>query len=154
MTQPKSARKSTLSDALDAAMHVWARRTDEPEVIVTQRIEELYEAWAESRFAGDSEPVLTPEPEPVRNRKSDRARPARESKSQYFKDRAAFIVERFHTLRTKCRSDKEAHERIAAEIVEGRHLVGRVAKAERHYYTPESYSPATVKRILREMAGR
>jgi hypothetical protein len=149
MARTKQPPKAKLADALDAAMQTWARRDIEPKALVAQRLDDLHAAWAAARFADDDDEPAPPPASPSK-RKAARSRTAaaRREKQQWDDDRIRWIVERFHALRPRCRSDRETHERIADEVMEGRHLTW-MDKAERKLYAPSTFHAGSVKRILR-----
>jgi hypothetical protein len=154
MARTKRPSKSKVADALDAAMHAWARRDIEPKALVDKRLNELHAAWVSAVLEDDSDEPAPPPASPSK-RKAGRARTARAriEKQNAAEDRILWIVERFHALRPRCASDREAHDRIAAEVLEGRHLTW-LPKDERHFYAPRTYHAGSVKRIMREYKAR
>jgi hypothetical protein len=154
MTRTKRPSKASLSDALDAAMQTWARRDKEPQALVARRLDDLHAAWAASRFADDDDQPATPPASASQRRANrDRTADARREKQDRADDRIRWIVERFHTIRPRCSSDREAHDQIAAEVLEGRHLTW-LPKSKRQLYVPQTYHAGSVKRILRSCKAR
>ena len=148
-TETRKRKAPDLSEALDRAMQAFSRRDREPAAYVESHLERLHEAWAAVRFSGDDDDDRGRRqpadggrsPSKPRRKNSaavKRIASARQAKADHAVKRAAWVESVFDEMRPGCRSDREAHGQVVAEMA-------------KHGW---KLHPGSVKRILRRLGSR